>query len=194
MQRQAILVSMEKMQRKLKMIMIGVVACVGILFLGAVITVEVQSAGPLYSYTDDRGNRVLTDNFERIPSQFHGKVAVISQEADPSSRPAPATRGLGRWLPEKIPFFSGGKVDVPGMTAHQSEILTYAGALAVLSLLGMNLSRSQGIRFLSLWCLIMLAIGTPVLLYVSKDGPGDVLKGKAAEIQEKQQGHLMQAQ
>jgi hypothetical protein len=49
-------------------------------------------------------------------------------------------------------------------------------------------------RFLALWCLILLGLATPVLMYVSKDGPVDILRGKAGEIQEKQQEHLKQAQ
>ena len=84
--------------------------------------------------------------------------------------------------------------DIPGMTSYQSQILTYAGLMALICLAVMHLSRGQVMRFLALWCLILLGLATPVLLYVSKDGPLDVLRGKAGEIQEKQQDRLKHAQ
>jgi hypothetical protein len=60
--------------------------------------------------------------------------------------------------------------------------------------MAMYLSRGQVTRFLALWFLILLGLATPVLLYVSKDGPVDILRGKAGEIQEKQQDRLKHAQ
>lgn len=84
--------------------------------------------------------------------------------------------------------------DIPGMTSYQSQILIYAGLMALVCVMAMYLSRSQVTRFLALWCLLLLGLATPVLLYVSKDGPVDVLRGKAGEIQEKQQDRLKNAQ
>jgi hypothetical protein len=58
----------------------------------------------------------------------------------------------------------------------------------------MNLSRSQAIRLLALWCLVLTGIGAPVLVYVADDGAAAVMKNKAAQIQQKQQDRLSQAQ
>jgi hypothetical protein len=56
----------------------------------------------------------------------------------------------------------------------------------------MYMSKGQGIRLLALWCLIMLGLGTPVLMYVSNDGPMDVMQKQAAQSEKKQQDRLKQ--
>jgi len=54
------------------------------------------------------------------------------------------------------------------------------------------MSKGQSIRLLALWCLIMLGLGTPVLMYVSKDGPMDVIQKQAAQNEKKHQDRLRQ--
>jgi len=84
--------------------------------------------------------------------------------------------------------------NISGLSRTQSQILTYAGLAAVILLIAMNMSKGQMVRLLATWCLLMLAIGTPVLLYISDDGPADVMKSKANAIQSKQEERLKQAQ
>jgi hypothetical protein len=81
---------------------------------------------------------------------------------------------------------------IPGLSSSQSEILTIAGLAAVVLLAAMTLSKGQVIRLLALWCLIMLGIGTPVLMYVSNDGPMDVLKNKASQVEKQRQDRVQQ--
>jgi len=162
--------------------------------LTLVAMIEVQAAGTLYSYTDDKGVKVITDNFDRIPIQYRASVITVPQEPEQRRSRIPTAGQLGAWLNDQLGVSGKHGFDIPGMSPKQDEILTYAGALALLSLIAMNLSRSQGIRFLAMWCLIMLLIGTPVLLYVSDDGPGNVMQRKAEEARQKQQNRLSQAQ
>jgi hypothetical protein len=50
--------------------------------------------------------------------------------------------------------------------------------------------RSQAVRFLLLWCLIMVGVTVPALFFTSQDAALDRLTGQAGAIQDKQQKHL----
>lgn len=167
----------------------------GVLFSGWLLPGSFQEAAAttIYSYVDEQGTPVMTDDYNRIPERYRSKVKVT--ESSPSSRSTGSpmanlyssvthlTKDLSKGMKGLVP-------DIPGMTSYQSQILTYAGLMALVCLMVMHLSRGQVMRFLALWLLIVLGLATPVLLYVSKDGPADVLRGKAGEIQEKQQDRL----
>jgi hypothetical protein len=87
---------------------------------------------------------------------------------------------------------SGAAPNISGLSPSQSEILTYAGLAAIVLLAAMNLSKGPFIRLLALWCLIMIGLATPVLMYVSNDGPMDIMKNKAAQIEKKHQDRVQQ--
>jgi hypothetical protein len=87
---------------------------------------------------------------------------------------------------------SGAAPDISGLSPSQSQILTYAGLAAIVLLVAMNLSKGPFIRLLALWGLIMLGLATPILMYVSNDGPMDVMKNKASQIEKQQQGRVQQ--
>jgi len=89
---------------------------------------------------------------------------------------------------------SGAVPNIAGFSHSQSQILTYAGTAAVVLFIAMYMSKGQWIRLLALWCLIMLGLGTPVLMYVSKDGPMDVIQKQAAQNDKKHQDRLQQIQ
>jgi hypothetical protein len=118
-------------------------------------------ANALYSYTDEQGTRVITDNYQKIPPAYRAKVTIVT---------------------------------VPGMSLQQSKIITYAGTFALLCLLAMTLSRSDAVKALALWCLVLTGICAPVLVYTADDGAAAVMKSKAADIQQKQQDRLSHAQ
>lgn len=143
----------------------------------------------LYTYNDDRGQPVITDDYSSIPADRRSRVTVSGGDPKATTSGTISLRNIDasvRSFAGGILGFIGGKaIDIPGMTPQQSRILNYAGMIIVACLLGMNLSRGQGIRFLSLWCLIMTCIGTPLLLYTAQDGPADLMKKKAAQIEEK---------
>ena len=151
------------------------------------IAVSITSAKTLYSYTDEKGTRIITDNYNKIPPAYLARVTAVEQEEE----------GYGgdiERVGKLVGSTKGFVVPVPGMSFHQSKIITYAGAIALLCVLAMNFSRSEAIRLLALWCLVLTAIGTPVLVYTADDGAATVMKNKAAEIQQKQQDRLSHAQ
>jgi hypothetical protein len=144
-------------------------------------------AKPLYSYTDDKGTRTITDNYSKIPPAYRGKVITVEQEAD-------GYVGEIDRVGDLVGSAKGFVVSVPGMSFQQSKIITYAALLGLLCLVAMNLSRSEAIRALALWCLVLIGIGAPVLVYIADDGAAAVMKNKAAEIQKKQEDRLSHAQ
>jgi len=154
-------------------------------------------ATTMYSYIDEQGTPVITDDLNTIPERYRTKVKTT--DLTPTAPQSTSTAGTihdrvtgwGRQLRDVV---IGAAPSISGLSRAQSQILTYAGLAAIVLLLVMNLNKGQMIRLLATWCLIMLAIGTPVLLYISDDGPADVMKSKAAAIQGKQEERLKQAQ
>ncbi|HKR78726.1 MAG TPA: hypothetical protein VJR69_03390 [Nitrospira sp.] len=144
-------------------------------------------AKALYSYTDASGTRVITDNYEKIPTAYRAKATTVEQEPD-------GYAGEIERVSERRQPARGLVLSVPGMSFQQSKIITYAGMFGLLCLAAMNLSRSQAIRALALWCLVLTGICTPVLVYTADDGAAAIMKNKAAEIEQKQQDRLSHAQ
>ncbi|MGH7183732.1 MAG: hypothetical protein ACREJN_17390 [Nitrospiraceae bacterium] len=154
-------------------------------------------ATTMYSYIDDQGTPVITDDLNTIPERYHAKVKTT--DLTPTAPQTASTAGtihdrVTSWGRQLRDVVIGAAPSISGLSRAQSQILTYAGLAAIVLLVVMNLSKGQMIRLLATWCLIMLAIGTPVLLYISDDGPADVMKSKAAAIQGKQEERLKQAQ
>ena len=87
---------------------------------------------------------------------------------------------------------SGAVPNISGLSPSQSEILTYAGLATIVLLVSMYMSKGQMVRLLALWCLIMLGLATPVLMYMSKDGPMDVMKYKASQVEKQHQNRVQQ--
>jgi hypothetical protein len=144
-------------------------------------------AKTLYTYTDESGTRVITDNYNKILPLYRSRATAVEQESDGY---ATEFDRVGKLVASSKGFV----FDVPGMSFQQSKIITYAGIIALCCVVAMNLSRSQAIRLLALWCLVLTGIGAPVLIYVADDGAAAVMKNKAAQIQQKQQDRLSQAQ
>ena len=151
-------------------------------------------AKPLYSYRDDQGINVITDNYANIPMKYHGKVVTIDQEADRTNYASGKLHGVAGFLKEVDHAVGATTISMPGMTPYQSHALTVVGALALLCFALRQFSRSQVFRFLATWGLIMLAIVIPAVVFLSQDGPLDKLRGQASAIQNKQLNHLKQAQ
>jgi hypothetical protein len=148
---------------------------------------DVLFAKPLYSYRDDRGTNVITDNYDHIPMQYRAKVITIEQESD---SPNPSGKGVTGFLKGANNRIGGATIDVPGLTPYQSHALTLTGSLALFCFVLRQFSNSQALRFLALWGLVMLGLVAPIFIYLSQDGPLDVLRGGASTIQTKQLDHL----
>ncbi|MGQ0665512.1 MAG: hypothetical protein ACT4O4_00615 [Nitrospiraceae bacterium] len=149
----------------------------------------------IYSYIDDQGNPVYTDAPETIPEKYRAKVKT-HERLDPVTTPPSAmesvkqtVRTQAKNLGVKVPSFP---LNMEGLTPAQSQILTYAGAAAVLLLLMIYLSKSQLMRMLGFSLLVVIGIGAPVLMYVSEGGPMETLKNKAATTGQVQKERLQQ--
>ena len=153
------------------------------------------SATTIYSYIDEQGTPVMTDNFNTIPERYRAKVKTTEQITTAPQRTS--TAGI---IHERISDFwgqlrgmvSGAAPSISGLSPSQSEILTYAGVAAIVLLVAVNVIKGPFIRLLALGCLIMLGLGTPVLMYVSNDGPMDVMKNKASQVEKKHQDRIQQ--
>ncbi len=152
-------------------------------------------ADTIYSYIDEQGTPVWTDNYNSIPERYRAKVKTTEQ---PPASPVPTTSlrnahqlvtTLSKGITDKLGAMTP---EISGLTPYQARIATYAGLVALVCLIAIYLSRSQVVKFLALWVLILLGITTPVLLYTSQDGPGDAMKAKATDAAKKQHDRLQQ--
>ena len=152
-------------------------------------------ATTMYSYIDDQGTPVITDNFNTIPERYRAKVKTTEQISSAPERTSIAGaihERVTNWGTQFKDMASGAVPNISGFSSTQSMILTYAGVAAIILCGAMYLSKGQGVRLLALWCLIMLGLGTPVLMYVSKDGPMDVMKNKAVQVEKQHQDRVRQ--
>ena len=153
------------------------------------------SATTIYSYIDEQGTPVMTDNFNTIPEKYRAKVKTTEQATTASQSTSTAgtihdgVSNFGRQLRGMV---SGAAPNISGLSPSQSEILTYAGLAAIVLLVAMNVTKGPFIRLLALGCLIMLGLGTPILMYVTNDGPMDVMKNKASQVEKKHQDRIQQ--
>jgi hypothetical protein len=176
----------------------GVTAILGVFlfWIASLVSPGSAAATTIYSYIDERGTPVLTDNFENIPERYRAKVRVTEQAPKSPSDHSAAVK-LQQKMTDLVQSTDGRisnlAPSISGVTQYQSNILTYGGIVAVVCLLARLLIRSQVAQFLSLWCLIMLGLVVPALFFTSQDGPLDRLSGQAGKIQEKQQEHLQHA-
>lgn len=152
-------------------------------------------ATTIYSYIDEQGTPVMTDNFNTIPERYRARVKTTEQIPTAPQRTSTAVAihegvsNLGSQLRDMV---SGAAPNISGLSPSQSQILTYAGFAAIVLLVAMNVIKGQFVRLLALWCLIMLGLATPILMYVSKDGPMDAMKSKVSQIEKQQQGRAQQ--
>lgn len=166
------------------------------ILISSLLLPEIASATTIYSYIDDRGTPVLTDNFESVPERYRAKVQATEQAPKGPSDHSAAVRlqqKVAAWANNASAGLGIFTPNISGLTHYQSRVLSFGGIVAVICLLARLFVRSQVVRFLSLWCLIMLGLTVPALLFTSQDAPLDLLRGQAGKIQEKQQEHLQRA-
>lgn len=172
-----------------------VVVLLGILLLvlSSALFPEMVAATTVYSYIDDQGTPVLTDNLETIPERYRAKVRTTEQapkEPPTHSATIRLQQKLAGLVNETSAGLSAFTPTILGLTRYQSRVLTIGGIVAAICLIIRLCVRSQVLRFLSLWCLIMLGLSVPALLFTSRDAPLDLIRDQSGKIQEKQQEHL----
>ena len=176
------------------MLAVGLLAMVSGLLMPLTFSTE-AGATTMYSYIDDQGTPVITDNFNTIPERYRAKVKTTEQTS--SAPQGTSTTGaiherVTSWQKRVTDMASRAVPNIGGLSHSQSQILTYAGIAAIVLFLATYMSKGPGVRLLALWFLIMLGLGTPVLLYVSKDGPMDVIQKQTTQTEKKHQERLQQ--
>lgn len=194
---------------------LGWIMLTGLLLLGMDPYPFQAHATTIYSYIDEQGNPRFSDSMENIPEKYRVKVKTHEQ-ATPQERPPsafdsvkaialPPIAAMKQKVTEllqgfgiALPSASMKTASVPStasssdMNSSQSQIVNYAGAAAVVLLLLMYFSKSQLMRLLALCLLVTLGVATPVLLYVSDNGPMTSMKGRATAVGQAQQDRLKQ--
>lgn len=156
---------------------------------------HVVVAETMYSYIDEHGTPVLTDNYNNIPERYRAKVKTIEQSVRQPSQTAPfgaIQQTVTSWAKNITAPIGGFAPEISGLSPAQSRILTTAGLVALICVIAMYLIRNQAIKFISLWILIISGIVTPVLMYTAQGGASDVMKAKATDAAKKQQDRLQQ--
>ena len=171
---------------------------VGILFflISSLLLPAIASATTIYSYIDQQGTPVLTDNYESIPERYRAKVQMTEQAPKVQSEHSAVIilqQKIAGWANNTGTGLGNFAPNISGLTHYQSQVLSFGGIVAVICLLARYFGRSQVVRFLSLWCLIMLGLTVPALLLTSQNAPLDHFRDQAGKIQEKQQEHLQRA-
>lgn len=186
----------------------------GLLLAGLAVFPFNVRAATIYSYIDEQGNPRFSDSMENIPEKYRAKVKTHEQ-ATPQERPPTVLDSARAMVPTSviaslkqkfmellqsfgIPVSAAtaktGTTPSPAsdMSSTQSRILNYAGAAAIVLLLMMYFSKSQLTRLLGLCLLVTLGIATPILLYVSDDGPMTTMRNKANVVGQAQQDRFKQ--
>ncbi len=156
---------------------------------------HVVAAETMYSYIDEHGTPVLTDNYNNIPERYRAKVKTIEQSVRQPSQTAPfgaIQHTVTSWVKNITATIGGFAPEISGLSPAQSKILTTAGLVGLICVIAMYISRNQAIKFITLWTLILTGIVTPVLMYTAQGGASDVMKAKATEAVKKQQDRLQQ--
>lgn len=134
----------------------------------------------LYTYTDQKGQLIATDQWEAVPPQFRDRVTVMNDaepgESAPITRSEPPSRPLSLLAQKTIDSAVQRTLDllpetvIPGLTAYQSLVMV-VGCLAMILLYA--LARLTGSQFLSLllpWGLGFLMLGTVYAMFIASDG------------------------
>jgi len=153
------------------------------------------AAETLYSYINEQGTPVLTDDYNSIPERYRAKVKTTERSVSPPPQTAPLGtihNTVTNWTKNMTATIGGFAPEISGLSPAQSKILMTAGLAGLICVIAMYMTRSQVIKFLSLWVLILTGIVTPVLLYTNQGGAGDVMKTKVTDAAKKQQDRLQQ--
>lgn len=204
----------EAVQCRSSRVAFGWIVLAGLFLASLVLPLFQAQATTIYSYIDEQGNPRFSDSMENIPEKYRAKVKTheqVSPQEQPSSaldsvRAAVSPTAIASFKQKVAEFLQGFGIALPSasmktgaapspsadMNSSQSRILNYAGVAAVVLLLMMYFSKSQLMRLLGLCLLVTLGIATPILLYVSDDGPMTSMKGRVTAVGQAQQDRLKQ--
>ena len=180
----------------------GVVASLLLLWFGCFMAGPIENAwAATYTYVDDKGTVVFTDNKDNIPARYRARVKVLEERE--SAKGGGGLIEKGATAVEQVTAKVTGKITdtasqspitIPGLSPYQSRVLSLAFVGAVLIAGTMLLSGNPAVRFLMRWLLVLLAIGTTASMYFSEGGLAQKATGTAKELERTQQQKSQQIQ
>ena len=180
----------------------GVVASLLLLWFGCFMAGPIENAwAATYTYVDDKGTVVFTDNKDNIPARYRARVKVLEERE--SAKGGGGLIEKGATAVEQVTAKVTGKITdtasqspitIPGLSPYQSRVLSLAFVGAVLIAGTMLLSGNPALRFLMRWLLVLLAIGTTASMYFSEGGLAQKATGTAKELERTQQQKSQQIQ
>ena len=176
----------------------GVVASLLLLWFGCFMAGPIENAGATtYTYVDDKGTVVFTDNKDNIPARYRARVRVLEEGESKKGGGGLIEKGTAavEQVTGKITdTASQSPITIPGLSPYQSKVLSLAFVGAVLIAGTMLLSGNPALRFLMRWLLVLLAIGTTASMYFSEGGLAQKATGTAKELERTQQQKSQQLQ
>lgn len=180
----------------------GLLAGLLLLWFGCFMAGHIETAGATtYTYVDDKGTVVFTDNKDSIPPRYRARVKVLEERE--STKGAAALIERGTAAVEQVTGKITGKVTgtasessftIGGLSPYQSKVLSLAFVAAVFMAGVMLLSGNPALRFLMRWLLVLLAIGTTASMYFSEGGLAQKASGTAGQMERTQQQKSQQIQ
>ena len=180
----------------------GVVASLLLLWFGCFMAGPIENAwAATYTYVDDKGTVVFTDNKDNIPARYRARVKVLEERE--SAKGGGGLIEKGATAVEQVTAKVTGKITdtasqspitIPGLSPYQSRVLSLACVAAVLMAGTMLLSGNPAVRFLMRWLLVLLAIGTTATMFFSEGGLAQKATGTAKELERTQQQKSQQIQ
>ena len=176
----------------------GVVASLLLLWFGCFMAGPIENAwAATYTYVDDKGTVVFTDNKDNIPARYRARVRVLEEGESKKGGGGLIEKGTAavEQVTGKITdTASQSPITIPGLSPYQSKVLSLACVAAVLMAGTMLLSGNPAVRFLMRWLLVLLAIGTTATMFFSEGGLAQKATGAAKELERTQQQKSQQLQ
>ena len=180
----------------------GVVASLLLLWFGCFMAGPIENAwAATYTYVDDKGTVVFTDNKDNIPARYRARVRVLEEGESKKGGGGLIEKGTaaveqvtGKITGKITDTASQSPITIPGLSPYQSRVLSLAFVGAVLIAGTMLLSGNPALRFLMRWLLVLLAIGTTASMYFSEGGLAQKATGTAKELERTQQQKSQQLQ
>ena len=180
----------------------GLLASLLLLWFGCFMAGPIENAwAATYTYVDDKGTVVFTDNKDNIPARYRARVKVLEERESAKGGGGLIEKGAaaveqvtGKITGKITDTASQSPITIPGLSPYQSKVLSLACVAAVLMAGTMLLSGNPAVRFLMRWLLVLLAIGTTATMFFSEGGLAQKATGAAKELERTQQQKSQQLQ
>ena len=171
----------------------GLLAGLLLLWFGCFMAGPIENAGATtYTYVDDKGTVVFTDKLDSIPARYRARVKVVEDgDRSRTDNPAATVKQATERATEVVSRFT---ITVPGLSPHQSTVLSLACVAAVLMAGTMLLSGNPAVRLLMRWLLVLLAIETTATMFFSEESLLQKTKGAAKGLERTQQQKAQEIQ